>query len=78
MKDFWSKAELLSNRNSEELQKIISFINNRVFNNENENYRINDLWELSNQFKSIQNYQELYGNFVDSNGTVSRIVKTKQ
>jgi hypothetical protein len=28
--------------------------------------------------KSIQNYQELYGNFVDSNGTVSRIVKTKQ
>jgi hypothetical protein len=28
--------------------------------------------------KSIQNYQELYGNFVDSNGTVSRITKTKQ
>jgi hypothetical protein len=28
--------------------------------------------------KSIQNYQELYANFVDSNGTVSRIVKTKQ
>jgi hypothetical protein len=28
--------------------------------------------------KSIQNYQELYGNFVDSNGIVSRIVKTKQ
>jgi hypothetical protein len=28
--------------------------------------------------KSIQNYQELYGNFVDSNGTVSRIVKSKQ
>ncbi len=43
MKDFWSKAELLSNRKSEELQKIISFINNRVFNNENENYQINDL-----------------------------------
>jgi hypothetical protein len=43
MKYFWSKAELLSNRRSEELQKIISFINNRVFNNENENYQINDL-----------------------------------
>jgi hypothetical protein len=28
--------------------------------------------------KSIQNYQELYANFVDSNGTVSKIVKTKQ
>jgi hypothetical protein len=28
--------------------------------------------------KSIQNYQELYGNFVDSNATVSRIVKSKQ
>jgi hypothetical protein len=28
--------------------------------------------------KSIQNYQELYGNFVDSNGAVTRIVKTKQ
>jgi hypothetical protein len=28
--------------------------------------------------KSIQNYQELYANFVDSNGTVSRIVKTKE
>jgi hypothetical protein len=28
--------------------------------------------------KSIQNYQELYGNFFDSNGKVSRIVKTKQ
>jgi hypothetical protein len=28
--------------------------------------------------KSIQNYQELYENFVDSNGTVSRTVKTKQ
>jgi hypothetical protein len=28
--------------------------------------------------KSIQNYQELYGSFVDSNGTVSRIIKTKQ
>jgi hypothetical protein len=43
MKDFWSKADLLSNKNSEELQKIISFINNRVFNDENENYHINDL-----------------------------------
>jgi hypothetical protein len=42
MKDFWSKADLLSNRRSEELQKIISFINNSVFNN-NENYQINDL-----------------------------------
>jgi hypothetical protein len=28
--------------------------------------------------KSIKNYQELYGNFVDSNGTVSRIANTKQ
>jgi hypothetical protein len=28
--------------------------------------------------KSIQNYQELYGNFVDSNGAVPRIVKNKQ
>jgi hypothetical protein len=28
--------------------------------------------------KSIQNYQKLYGNFVDSNDIVSRIVKTKQ
>jgi hypothetical protein len=28
--------------------------------------------------KYIQNYQELYGNFVDLNGTVSRIVKSKQ
>jgi hypothetical protein len=28
--------------------------------------------------KSIQNYQELYGNFIDSNDTVSRIVKSKQ
>jgi hypothetical protein len=28
--------------------------------------------------KSIQNYQELYGNFVDSNGTISKIIKTKQ
>jgi hypothetical protein len=28
--------------------------------------------------KSIQNYQELYAYFVDSNGTVSRIVKSKQ
>jgi hypothetical protein len=32
MKDFWSKADLLSNRRSKELQIIISFINNRVFN----------------------------------------------
>ncbi len=38
MKYFWSQADLLSNRRSEGLQKIISFINNRVFNNENENY----------------------------------------
>jgi hypothetical protein len=30
------------------------------------------------QLKSIKNYQELYGNFVDSNGTVSRITNTKQ
>jgi hypothetical protein len=43
MKDFWIKAELLSNRNSEELQKIITFINNRVFNSESVNYQINDL-----------------------------------
>jgi hypothetical protein len=43
MKDFWSKADLLSNKKTEGLQKIISFINNRVFNNENENYQINDL-----------------------------------
>ncbi len=43
MKDFWSKADLLSNRKSEELKKIISFINNRVFNDENENYQIKDL-----------------------------------
>jgi hypothetical protein len=28
--------------------------------------------------KQVQNYQELYGNFVDSNGTVSRIFKSKQ
>jgi hypothetical protein len=28
--------------------------------------------------KSIENYQELYGNFVDSKGTVSKIIKTKQ
>ncbi len=78
MKDFWSKAALLANRKSEELQKIISFINNRVFKNENENYQINDLQELSKELKSVQNYQELYGNFVDSNGTVSRIAETKQ
>jgi hypothetical protein len=32
MKYFWSKAELLSNRMSEELQNIISFISNSVFN----------------------------------------------
>jgi hypothetical protein len=32
MKVFWSKADLSSNRKSEELQKIISFINNSVFN----------------------------------------------
>jgi hypothetical protein len=37
MKYFWGKAELLSNRRSEELQKIINFINYNVFNN-NENY----------------------------------------
>jgi hypothetical protein len=42
MKYFWSNTDLLSNRKSEELQKIISFINNNVFNN-NENYQINDL-----------------------------------
>ncbi len=43
MKDFWSNADLSSNKKSEELQKIISFINNRVFNNESENYQISDL-----------------------------------
>ncbi len=43
MKDFWDKADLVSNRRSEELQRIISFINNRVFSNENENYQINNL-----------------------------------
>jgi hypothetical protein len=43
-----------------------------------ENYQINDLYELSKHLKSVQNYQELYGNFVDSNGIVSKIVKTKQ
>jgi hypothetical protein len=32
MKYFWIQADLLINRKSEELQKIISFINNRVFN----------------------------------------------
>ncbi len=32
MKDFWSKAGMSSNRKSEELQKVISFINNSVFN----------------------------------------------
>ncbi len=74
MKEFWSNDDLLSNRKSEELQKIITFINNRVLNNENENYQVSDLQELSKQLKSIQNYQELYANFVDSNGIVSRIV----
>jgi hypothetical protein len=43
MKYFWSNPDLLSNRKSEELQKIIAFINNKVFNNENENYQITDL-----------------------------------
>jgi hypothetical protein len=43
MKDFWNKPDLLSNKKSKELQKIIAFINNIVFNNENENYQINDL-----------------------------------
>jgi hypothetical protein len=43
MKEFWSKPDLLSNRKSQELQKIINFINNNVFNNENENYQISDL-----------------------------------
>ncbi len=43
MKDFWSNADLSTNTKSEELQKIISFINNKVFNDENENYQINDL-----------------------------------
>jgi antirestriction protein len=33
---------------------------------------------MSEQLKSIQNYHELYGNFVDSNSTVSKIAKTKQ
>ncbi len=32
MKYFWSQANLLSNTRSEDLQKIISFINNNVFN----------------------------------------------
>ncbi len=32
MKDFWSNGDLLSNRKCEELQKIINFINNSVFN----------------------------------------------
>ncbi len=50
MKDFWSKAELLSNKKSRELQKIISFISISVFNL-NENYRISDLYELSKQLK---------------------------
>jgi hypothetical protein len=43
MKDFWGNADLLPNRKSEELHKIISFINIRVFNNEKENYKIKDL-----------------------------------
>jgi hypothetical protein len=43
MKEFWSNDDLLSNRKSEELQKIINFINNNVFNNANENYQISDL-----------------------------------
>jgi hypothetical protein len=43
MKYFWNNPDLLSNRKSEELKKIISFINNKVFDNENENYQINDL-----------------------------------
>ncbi len=43
MKEFWSNDDLLSNRKSEELQKIITFINNRVLNNENENYQVSDL-----------------------------------
>ncbi len=50
MKDFWSKADLSSYKKSEELQKIISFINNSVFNN-NEDYQINDIQELSKQLK---------------------------
>jgi hypothetical protein len=78
MKDFWSNPNLLSNRKSEELQKIINFINNREFNNENESYHINDLQELSKQLKSMSNYQELYGNFLDSNSIVSKIIETKQ
>jgi hypothetical protein len=32
MKYFWSKTNILSNRRSEDLQKIMDFINNRVFN----------------------------------------------
>jgi hypothetical protein len=43
MKYFWSNPDLLLNRKSIELQKIISFINTSLFNNENENYQINDL-----------------------------------
>jgi hypothetical protein len=42
MKNFWSKADLLSNRKSEELQIIINFININVLNN-HENYQIKDL-----------------------------------
>jgi hypothetical protein len=33
MKYFWNNPDLLSNKKSEEMKKIISFINNRVFNN---------------------------------------------
>jgi hypothetical protein len=42
MRDFWSQADLLSDRKSEELKKIIIFINNSVLN-QHENYQINDL-----------------------------------
>ncbi len=42
MKYFWSQANLLSNRRSEDLQKIIDFINNSVFN-QNQSYQIHDL-----------------------------------
>ncbi len=42
IKGFWSKPDLLSSRKSAELQKIITFINTRVLNN-NENYQMKDL-----------------------------------
>jgi hypothetical protein len=42
MKAFWSKPDLLSDKKSAELQKIIRFINTMVFDN-NENYQIEDL-----------------------------------